>query len=169
MKKLIVLGGGAVVAASASMALFGAGVAAAAPDVVGQTYEDAASTIEGDGATAIVAVTVGGYLPRDECIVTNAWDAPHIRDVGDAFVHAESEVMLALNCNAGHATAVGPGPSAAHPAGRESRAALEDAHEAALNGGLGETSPGGIPTIGGIPCTGRNIGRCIGLAENLGG
>jgi hypothetical protein len=164
VKKLIVLGGGAVVAASASMALFGTGVAAAAPDVVGQTYADALSAIEDDGATATVAVTIGGYLPRDECIVTNAWDAPHIRDLGDAFGHVEDEVMVSLNCAGGHATAISPGRSAAHPAGRESKAALADAVDE-----FGETSPGGIPTVRGIPCTGRNIGKCIGLAQDLAG
>ena len=42
MKKLMFLGtGAAAAAAAASAALFGAGVAGAAPDVVGQTYADA--------------------------------------------------------------------------------------------------------------------------------
>jgi hypothetical protein len=30
---------------------------------------------------------------------------------------------------------------------------------------FGETSPGGLPEIDGIPCTGGNSGQCIGLAE----
>jgi len=30
---------------------------------------------------------------------------------------------------------------------------------------FGETSPGGLPEISGIPCTGANSGQCIGLAE----
>ena len=30
---------------------------------------------------------------------------------------------------------------------------------------FGQTSPGGLPEIGGIPCTGGNSGQCIGLAE----
>lgn len=30
---------------------------------------------------------------------------------------------------------------------------------------FGETSPGGLPTVGGIPCTGGNSGECIGLNE----
>lgn len=30
---------------------------------------------------------------------------------------------------------------------------------------VGQTSPGGVPTVGGIPCTGANTGECIGLGE----
>jgi hypothetical protein len=30
---------------------------------------------------------------------------------------------------------------------------------------LSETSPGGLPEVGGIPCTGGNSGQCIGLSE----
>lgn len=30
---------------------------------------------------------------------------------------------------------------------------------------FGQTSPGGLPEISGIPCTGGNSGQCIGLAE----
>jgi hypothetical protein len=129
VKKLIVLGGGAVVAASASMALFGAGVAAAAPDVVGQTYADASAAIDEEGGTVVVASTVGGRLPQDECIVTNAWDAPFVRDLDFAgeFGHADSEVMLALNCNGDHATATNAGPSLGSPEGREAKAAADEA------------------------------------------
>jgi hypothetical protein len=29
----------------------------------------------------------------------------------------------------------------------------------------GVTSPGGLPEVGGIPCTGGNSGQCIGLGE----
>lgn len=27
-------------------------------------------------------------------------------------------------------------------------------------------SPGGLPSVNGVPCTGRNTGECIGLQEN---
>jgi hypothetical protein len=30
---------------------------------------------------------------------------------------------------------------------------------------VGQTSPGGLPEIDSIPCTGRNSGQCIGLSE----
>ena len=128
MKKLIV-GAGAAAAAAACMALFGTGVAAAAPDVVGQTYADASSAIDEAGSTAIIASTVGGRLPQDECIVTNAWDAPFVRDMdfSGEFGHADSEVMLALNCNGDHATATSAGPSLGSPEGREAKAAADEA------------------------------------------
>ena len=86
MKKLIVLGAGAAIsAAAASAALFGAGVAGAAPDVVGQTYADAVSAIEEEGSTAVVASTVGGKLEQGECIVTRAWDSPFGRFIDGEF------------------------------------------------------------------------------------
>ena len=31
---------------------------------------------------------------------------------------------------------------------------------------FGQTSPGGLPSINGIPCSGGNSGQCIGLGEN---
>jgi hypothetical protein len=127
VKKLIVFAGGAVVAASASMGLFGVGVAAAAPDVVGQTYADASQAIDEAGDTAVVANTIGGRLPQDECIVTNAQDAPFIRDSDGEFGHADGEVLLALNCNGGYASAKNPGASVASPEGREAKAAADEA------------------------------------------
>ena len=127
MKKLIALGTGAVGAAAAAMALFGTGVAAAAPDVVGQPYGDAVSAIEEEGSTPVVASRIGGKLAQDDCIVTNAWDAPFLRDVGDEFGYAEGEVMLALNCNGEYATATNPGASLASPEGREAKAAADEA------------------------------------------
>jgi hypothetical protein len=133
MKNL--LAGGAFVLASSSAIVFGSGVAAAAPDVVGQTYSDAASAIEEEGGTAVVAVRTGDKLPEDECVVTNAWDAPFLRDEGDSFAHAEGEVMVALNCAGEFATATNPGASLLSPAGREAKAAADDAaaeEEAAL-------------------------------------
>jgi hypothetical protein len=125
VKKLMFLGAGAV--GAASMAVFGAGTAAAAPDVVGQTYADAVSTIEDEGSTAVVASRVGGRLPQDECIVTNAWDASFGRFVNGELAYAEGEVMLSLNCNGDHATATNPGASVASPMGREAKAAAEEA------------------------------------------
>jgi hypothetical protein len=130
MKSLNILGGGALIAASSSLALFASGVAAAAPDVVGQTYADAVTAIEDEGGTAVVTVRTGDKLPQDECIVTNAWDAPFVRDLvyeDTAFAHAEGEVMLSLNCAGGYATATNPGASLLSPAGREAKAAADEA------------------------------------------
>jgi hypothetical protein len=129
VNKLIVLcaGSAAVAATGAAAALLGSGIAAAAPDVVGQTYADATSAIEDEGGTAVVGVRTGDKLEQDECIVTGAWDAPFMRDVGDAFEHADSEVMLSLNCSGGYATATNPGASLQSPAGREAKAAADEA------------------------------------------
>lgn len=127
MKKLRILGG--LVVAPASMALLGAGVAAAAPDVVGQPYADAVTAIEDEGSTARIAVTVGGKLPQDECIVTNAWDGTWVRPMTDDvyFESAQGEVMLSLNCAGDFATATNPGASVASPMGREAKIAAEEA------------------------------------------
>ncbi|TVY05069.1 hypothetical protein FPV58_06425 [Mycolicibacterium porcinum] len=126
VKKLVVGAGAAVATGAAVSLLFGAGVAAAAPDVVGQTYSDASSAIEDGGGSAKVAVTVGSKLSQGDCIVTNAWDAPFVRDSGGSFGHADSEVMVALNCDGDHATATHPGASVASPAGREAKAAEDE-------------------------------------------
>ena len=121
MKKLIVvLGAGS---AAASAALFGAGVAAAAPDVVGDSYSDASEAIEEDGGTVVVASRVGDKLDQGDCIVTTVSDASFLRiDTAD-----EGEVMLSLNCAGGYATATNPGASLASPAGREAKAAADEA------------------------------------------
>jgi hypothetical protein len=123
VKKLIGIGTGAVGAAVAAMGLFGSGVAAAAPDVVGMLYSDASTAISDAGATAVISVRVGDKAALDQCLVTNAWDSPHIRAANDgSFAHAKDEVMLALNCNGAVATANFPGNSAASPTGRDALA-----------------------------------------------
>lgn len=124
MNKLVISGVGAV--ALTAVGLFGAGVATAAPDVVGETFEDASSAIEDDGGTAKVAVTVGSKLAQDDCVVTHAWDAPFVRDAGDEYTHAEDEVMVSLNCDGGYASSTHPGASLASPAGREAKKAADE-------------------------------------------
>jgi hypothetical protein len=162
VKKSIVLSAGTAVAASALMALFGTGVAAA-DDYAGQTYADASSAASDAGQTVVVASRVGDRLPQDECTVTSSQAAPFIH--GDDFVHVSDTVQFNLNCNGVYASASSPGASVASPEGRESKAAVEAA-AAAEQEETGETSPGGVPTIDGIPCTGRHIGECIGLAQS---
>ena len=128
MKKLIVFGAGpAVAAVAASAALFGAGTAAAAPDVVGQTFSDAQSAIEDGGGSAIVASRVGDKLDEGDCIVTNAWDASFLR-IDSA---ADGQVNVALNCNGAYATATNPGTSVQNPLGREAKSAADEEAAAA--------------------------------------
>jgi hypothetical protein len=130
VKKIIVSVGtvGAAGVAIGALGLFGAGFASAAPDVVGMTYGDAVSQIEDGGGTAKIAVTVGDRQDAmGDCLVTNATDAPFVRDVDGSFGHADSEVLLTLNCNRGAATASTPGASAASPEGRDFTAKAEEA------------------------------------------
>ena len=122
MKKLIVLGAGPVVAAAASALLFGAGTAAAAPDVVGQKYSDAQSAIEEGGGSAVIASRFGDKLDEGDCIVTNAWDASFLRI--DAA--ADGQVNVALNCNGAYATATNPGTSVQDPLGRAAKAKADE-------------------------------------------
>jgi hypothetical protein len=76
MKMLTVLFGAAAgVAATISV---GAGIAAAVPDVVGQTYNDAKQTIQGSGSAIVIATRTGGLAETDKCLVTNAWDKPSV-------------------------------------------------------------------------------------------
>ena len=99
MKRLIVLGAGAVGAMTLSTVLLGTGVAAAA-EYDGQTYADAAAAIEESGGTPIVATRIGSQLPQDECIVVNSRDHSYLRDpLDDVYVQSVTdEVRLSLNC-----------------------------------------------------------------------
>jgi hypothetical protein len=122
VKKIIISAStvGAAGIAMGALGLFGAGAASAAPDVVGMTYGDAVTKIEDGGGTAKIAVTVGDrQAAMGDCLVTSATDAPFVRDSGGSFGHADSEVLLALNCNRGAATATTPGASAASPEGKD--------------------------------------------------
>ncbi|PEG35935.1 hypothetical protein CQY20_20485 [Mycolicibacterium agri] len=137
---------GAAGVAIGALGLFGAGIASAAPDVVGMTYGDAVSEIEDGGGTAKIAVTVGDRQDAmGDCLVTNATDAPFVRDSEGEFGHADSEVLLTLNCNRGAATATTPGASLGSPAGRDFQAKAEAAAEAAQNEQDELTQAGELP------------------------
>jgi len=124
VKKRIVLGAGAAVAASACMALFGTGVASA-DDYAGQTYADASSAASEAGQDVVVAARVGDKLSQDDCLVTRSQTAP-FASANDG-IHVDSQVQFYLNCNGGYATATNPGASLASPAGREAKAAADEA------------------------------------------
>jgi hypothetical protein len=121
---LNVLVGAGVLAAAASGAVLGAGGAAAAPDVVGQTYNDAKQTIQQTGATAVIATRTGSLADENNCIVTNAWNKSQVTGGRN---QPTQQVMVALNCNGAVATAGAPGNSAASPEGREALASADDA------------------------------------------
>lgn len=124
MKKSILLSAGSAVAASALMALFGTGVAAA-DDYAGQTYADASSAASDAGQTVVVAGRVGDKLSQDECLVARSQTAPFISANDGA--HYDSQVQFYLNCNGGYATATNPGASLASPEGRAAKAADDQA------------------------------------------
>ena len=125
MKKLIVVGTGAIGALAVS-ALVGGGVAAAGGDYAGETYADASSAISDSGGSAVIVSRVGSTLSTDDCIVVNSQSAPFIRDGGGEFGHADSEVSLALNCAGAYASATNPGASVADPMGRAAKAADDE-------------------------------------------
>jgi hypothetical protein len=114
MKTLTILLGAAA-GVTATIAV-GTGVAAAAPDVVGQTYKDAKNSIQQTGATAVIATKTGGVVDEDKCIVTSAWSKPSGTAIGE---DPSNQVWVALNCNAAVASAGSPGNSAASPEGRQ--------------------------------------------------
>ena len=124
MKKSMVAAAGSVLAASACMALFGTGVAAA-DDYAGQTYADASSAASDAGLTVVVAGRVGDKLSQDECLVTRSQTAP-FADADDG-AHYDSQVQFYLNCNGGYASATNPGASLGSPEGREAKAAADEA------------------------------------------
>nr|MDT0525167.1 hypothetical protein [Streptomyces sp. DSM 41633] len=98
----IAIGFGSVIGVSAAgfaFAVVGAGAAQAAPDVVGQTYSDAVSAIEDGGGSAHVAVSVGSRLPRNQCIVTNAWTVRQLvpQKSDTYYEYTEDVTQVALN------------------------------------------------------------------------
>jgi hypothetical protein len=123
VKKLIVIGSGAIGALAISSVL-GTGVAAA-DDYAGQTYSDASSAASDAGQTVVVAARVGDKESQDDCLVTRSQTAP-FASANDG-VHVSDTVQFYLNCNSGVASATTPGNSLASEAGRAAKAAEEQA------------------------------------------
>jgi hypothetical protein len=123
MKKLIVIGSGAIGALAFSI-VFGTGIAAA-DDYAGQSYSDASSAASDAGATVVVAARVGDKVAQDDCLVTRSQTAP-FASANDG-VHVADTVQFYLNCNSGVASATTPGPSLASEEGRAAKAAEEEA------------------------------------------
>ena len=134
MKKVIVVGAGAIGALAVS-ALLGGGVAAA-DDYAGQTYADASSAASDAGKTVVVAGRVGDKLGQDDCLVDRSQTAP-FASANDG-IHVSDIVQFYLNCNGTYATAKSPGLSLGSQSGREAKAAddekaAEEEAEAAQN------------------------------------
>ncbi len=125
MKTLTIVAGAIVTAAVAGTGLWlGAGPAGAVPDVVDRPFSDAKAMIQQAGGTAVVATRTGGGLDENECLVTNAWDAPYQRIVRGGMT-ANNEVLVALNCNGVLAGPGASGNSVASPAGRQAKSEAE--------------------------------------------
>lgn len=126
MKKLIVVGSGAIGALAVS-ALLGGGVASA-DDYAGQTYSDASSAASDSGQTVVVAARVGDKLSQDDCLVERSQTAPFASANDGA--HVSDTVQFYLNCAGAVATATSSGMSAGSPEGRAAKqAALDEAQK----------------------------------------
>ncbi|BDX30288.1 hypothetical protein TUM20985_08350 [Mycobacterium antarcticum] len=123
VKKLIVVGSGAIGALAVS-ALLGGGVASAADDYAGQTYSDASSAASDSGQTVVVASRVGSKLSEGDCIVERSQTAP-FASANDG-IHVSDTVQFYLNCNGGVATATTPGSSLGSPEGRAAQSAADE-------------------------------------------
>jgi hypothetical protein len=123
VKKLIVVGSGAIGALALSM-LLGGGVAAA-DDYAGKTYSDASSAASDAGQTVVVASRIGDKESEGDCTVVRSQTAPFASANDGA--HVSNTVQFYLNCNAGHATATTPGPSLASEEGKAAKAAEDEA------------------------------------------
>ena len=122
MKKLIVVGSGAIGALAVSALLGGA--VASADDYAGQTYSDASSAASDAKQTVVVAGRVGDKLAQDDCIVERSQAAPFADGSG---VAVADTVQFYLNCNGGYATAKTPGTSLGTQEGRAAKAAADQA------------------------------------------
>lgn len=132
MKTLNIVVGGIVAAAAGATALFGAGVAGAVPDVVGRPYSDAATMIEDEGGTPVIATRTGNGADEGDCLVANAWEAGYPRVNKRGRITSNNEVLVALNCNGELAAPGAPGNSAASEIGREAKADAEAEEEQEL-------------------------------------
>jgi hypothetical protein len=118
----------AVAAVVAVAGLAGTAVAGASssPNVVGQKYGDASSTLNAAGYKPVVSTTVGDQLAWSNCIVTNQRDrkaAPPPNSGGSP----SNQTLVSLNCDAPVASATAPGNSLASPQGRAAAAAAASA------------------------------------------
>jgi hypothetical protein len=112
----------AVAAPAASLAL--SGVAQASPNVVGQKYGDASTTLSGAGFTPVVRTTVGDRLSWSDCIVTSQQDHTE-QPAPNSSGSAVNQTLVSLNCDAAVASATSPGNSLGSPEGRAAAAAAK--------------------------------------------
>jgi hypothetical protein len=102
----------------ASVVLASAGVASAAPSVVGMTYDKAKDAVSNAGLTAEVSTSDGTALKQGDCIVVN-----QVLRAASTFGRQSTpaKVLVSLNCNAILASPGVAGNSAASPEGRAAK------------------------------------------------
>jgi hypothetical protein len=129
VRKLIVMGMGAVGAAGVAMAFCGQGVAGAdaMSEVTGKYYGQAKAVLAQAGLTPIVATRVGDVATDDKCVIDRIQPADFTRGTGGA---ASKTVYVYLNCYANVASPLQPGYSRQSPLGKaaydaEAQAALQ--------------------------------------------
>jgi beta-lactam-binding protein with PASTA domain len=115
VRKLIVIGVGAVGAAGVALTVMGSTTAMAAPDVSGQTYAKAKQALSEAGLTPIVATRVGDRTEEDKCIVDRVQDANFVNGTGSP---ASATVYVYLNCYGNPASTTSPGYSSQNPMGK---------------------------------------------------
>ncbi len=114
---------GAVCAATAAFALFGAGTASAINEYAGMTYDKASEYISQSGMTATIATRTGEALATGDCMVTGSRTASFL---GSSGFSSGSQVLLYLDCNKTLAEPGHPGSSAASPEGKQVKQQISD-------------------------------------------
>jgi PASTA domain len=100
VKKLVVVGAGALAATGASLALVSTGVAGAAPDVSGKTFSEAQTALKQAGYTAVMSTAVGDTVVQGDCTVVRQETTVASPFVGGDVTAPKSSprVLLSLYC-----------------------------------------------------------------------
>ena len=78
------------------MAVLCSGVAQASPDVTGQKYSDASSTLSGAGYKVKVSTSFGSRVAQADCLVVNQRDAK--ASMTNSHANGATTVLVSLNC-----------------------------------------------------------------------
>jgi hypothetical protein len=119
VRKLIVIGAGAVGAAGVAMAFIGQGVARAddpLSEVTGKYYGQAKAVLAKAGLSPIVATRVGDLTNENQCVIDRIQPANFTNGTGTT---ASKTVYVYLNCYANVASANQPGYSRQSQLGSE--------------------------------------------------
>jgi beta-lactam-binding protein with PASTA domain len=101
VKKLLIVGAGALAATGASLTLISTGVAGAAPDTSGQTFSEAQATLKAAGYTAVMSTTFGDKVAHSDCTVVRQETVMGSAFAGGGWPGKTSspKVLLSLDCS----------------------------------------------------------------------